>query len=156
MPDEIPDVQSEYEQFRKRDMISPQLSDADMAQLAKFFISSKQVPKELKDMFWSVAQDRESALSNFTDTDIRIMMNKFEDIHTAWLMMRPDYHYNFYEDWQLTQLLMKHYARIKRSVGSDRERTQWTTQTHQLISSQSFQTPKQSLLGRVFGGKKHG
>ena len=68
-------------------------------------------------------------------------------------MSRPDFEMRFEDQAGLTQARLKAFIKMKRSVGSDRERITLATQIRQVISTERSQVSG-GFLSKMFGGRK--
>jgi len=90
--------------------------------LISFLLENKDIPKDLKKMFWAFGS-RVMALTNFTDDDVKMMMYDWHDAKITYMMSRPYYKYTYDEELAISNFEAWFRAMIRRSVGGgQRER----------------------------------
>ena len=112
--------------------------------------NEKNHPEELDKLFWPFF-DKEQALTNFTDVDVKVQM---ENLHIAILnykMSIPDYRKTYNDIIHLDNMRAKLFAKVKRSTGGlNRERAIQATHIKQLIANEQ-EVAKGGILSRIGG-----
>jgi hypothetical protein len=106
------------------------------------------VPEGVAQQFWPFF-DKELALSNFTETDARILMSELKIAILDLKMEIPDYKKDLNTLKHLDLLRVKSFAKIKRATGgTGRERALFATQIRQFLTSEE-ERPKGGFLSKV-------
>lgn len=110
---------------------------------AELMVEDDTTPELLKERFWA-APTKDAILSKLTREDISRAMLEFDDAVTAYLMSLPSGAYSFADEFQLTQLRLKFFLKLKRSEEGF-ERKMLATQIKQQVYEE-IEQPKGGLL----------
>lgn len=116
---------------------------------AKFMLTDDAIPKEVKGLFWAF-MDKEAALTQLNSSDIRRLMRSLDDTIVAYLMAKPSYRHEWYDEFIQTQLRGKLFMKLKRSENGF-ERKLNATQIKEIRRSGNTEFPQQEKRGGLMG-----
>jgi len=147
----VPEFEDDYE-------APPTLAASPNVEYVEYILEDEELPPNVPDDLKRVVYDKELALTNLKDNEIRWLSLEFSVAEIMHRMRKPAVMGDFDEDISLSTLPGKLYVKLSRSRGGF-ERKQQTTQTIVRVTSTPSlgERPKLSFLGRLLGrGKREG
>lgn len=136
----------EEEQSFERDVFTRQ-----DYRLVKFILGNDEISDDVKkhvNMFWAF-KDKEMALTNLEDIDVKRQMMLFRDAELDYFMSKPQYKNRFEDQVMLTNFRALLFAKLKRSTGGvQRERFILGSQIQQRLG-ETEEVPSGGILHRV-------
>jgi len=128
--------------------------DQQVLQFNKFIIENDRtiLPPDIEKYFW-VFNDKELALSNFDNNDIKRIMLWFDIAKINYMMGIPDYKLTFDMMRDIDEMWVKTLAKIKRSSGGmERERALLATQIKEIRTPERKQAGFWGGVANIFRG----
>jgi len=126
---------------------------SDGREFAEFLLEDEQkkikVPENFMSNFW-ISFDKEMALTNLTDDDIKKLMLTQKIVRLDTIMEQPDFKLKFHDLKHLDQVEMKTFIKSKRSSGGmGRERALLATQIKQFKADAESDRPRGGMLSKI-------
>jgi len=133
------------------------MTKSDIIKMLDKLLDEEAVPAETRKKLWGMT-DKEIALTFFTPDDADIAMDMIEDSVLSYITSMKPSEYTFEKDRDLTQLRLKAFAKIKRSVGTDRikmnERMAIISQLVGKVGTETSQERSAGFFSRLMGRRK--